>query len=635
MRNSYLYVLGLLGVLATPAAAQDTPTRPTDGQGNWLTYDQPPKPGKPAKPENAAATNAQPAVSGKTTMGTTYVPLDADIYRLIDRYVILHGPDSLSDPHTSVRPYTRAAVARLAERILQDSSAGLSRQDRFNIRYLLRDNWHDARLDSAVNVREQPILKYFYQRPSDLYSLEQPEFSLRVNPVLGLSLGNSDGAKSYSFLNTRGVQVEGTIDKRLGFYAFLADNQMAVPLYVQERVERDRAVPHEGFWKPFKTTGGQYDFLSARGYLTYAAGRHVSLQLGHDRNQIGNGYRSLILSDYSSPYLFLKVQTRIWKFQYQNLFAQLMADPGDLDASYDRKFLAMHHLSLDVLPNLNIGVFESVLTASSRRDSVISNGQVRVQRRNTFDIQYLNPVIFYRTIEQSTGSQDGNALLGLDFKWNLWKRVQLYGQLVLDEFVLSQVRGGNGWWANKQSVQLGAKYINVAGIRNFDLQGEFNFIRPYTYQALDKFRSYQNAAQPLAHPMGANLWELIGIASFQPLPRLHVVAKGFLVRQGLDPAGQNYGSNVLLPYDDRPRDANGQVREYGFFVGNGISSYLLHGDLTGSWQAAHNLWLDGKVIYRHRTYEDGRTPPPNFTADGGVLASVGLRWNIAQRLHEF
>ncbi|MBX0292865.1 hypothetical protein K3G63_20645 [Hymenobacter sp. HSC-4F20] len=629
MRKPYLLPLAFTGLLATSAAAQDTPTRPTDGQGNWLTYDKPPQ---PPRPNNSAADSPQPLRTTKTTMGTTYVPLDADIYRLIDRYVIKFGPDSLTDPHTAVRPYTRAAVARLAERMLQDSSAGFSRQDRFNIRYLLRDNWHNARQDSAVNLREKPIFNRFYERPSDLYSIETPDFSLRVNPVLGLSLGNSDGSKSYAYLNTRGVQVEGTIDQRLGFYTFLADNQMAVPLYVQQRVERDQAVPHEGFWKPFKNQAGQYDFLSARGYLTYAAGKHVNLQLGHDRNQIGNGYRSLILSDYSSPYLFLKAQTRIWKFQYQNLFAQLITDPGNLDASYDRKFLALHHLSLDVLPNLNIGIFESVLSASSRRDSVISNGQVRVQRRNTFDIQYLNPIIFYRTIEQSTGSSDGNALLGLDFKWNLWKRVQLYGQLVLDEFVLSEIRAGNGWRGNKQAIQLGAKYIDVAGIRNFDLQGEFNFIRPYTYQALDKYRDYQHAAQPLAHPMGANLWELIGIASYQPLPRLNVVAKGFFVKQGLDPAGQNYGSNVLLPYDERPRDSSGQVREYGFYVGSGVNSYLFHGDFTASWQAAHNLWLDGKFILRHRTLE---LPVPYATAGTDALASVSLRWNLAQRLHEF
>ncbi|UYZ61746.1 hypothetical protein [Hymenobacter weizhouensis] len=642
-----LLLLGACGLLAGSASAQDTPpARPTDGQGNWLTFDKPvppakpDQPDKPEKPGRPAATPAeplpQPAPPRKTTMGTTFVPLDVDVYRLIDRYAILHGPDSLGDPHTSVRPYTRAAVARLAERMLQDSAAGLSRQDRFNIRYLLRDNWHNTRQDSAINQRERPLLRYFYQRPSDLYSVEQPDFSLRVNPVAGLSLGNSDGAKSYTFLNTRGVQVEGTIDERLGFYTFLADNQMAVPLYVQQRVERDSAVAHEGFWKPFKTTPGQYDFLSARGYLTYAAGRHVSLQLGHDRNHIGNGYRSLILSDYAAPYLFLKVQTRIWKFHYQNLFAQLIANNPALDDDYERKYLAFHHLSLDVLPNLNVGLFESVLYSGyTQTEDIVgtppNTTRVPRLRRRGFELQYLNPIIFYRAIEQSTGSED-NALLGADFKWNLFKRVQLYGQLVLDEFVLSEIRSGNGWWANKQAVQLGVRYINVAGIRNFDVQGEFNFIRPFTYQHEDRFRSYQHAAQPLAHPMGANLWELMGIASYQPLPRLHVVAKGFLVKQGLDPAGldparTNYGSNVLRSYNTRPQ-------EYGYQVGSGLTSTLFHGDLTATWQAAHNLWLDGKLIYRRRTFENS-TPAPYFTADGGALASVALRWNIAQRLHEF
>ncbi|MBT2557836.1 hypothetical protein J7E24_08570 [Hymenobacter sp. ISL-91] len=623
MKNTYL-LLPLLALLAAPVAAQDTPTtRPADGQGNWLIYDQPPKP----------AVNEPVA---KTTMGTTYVPLDNDIYRLIDRYAILQGSDSVGDIHTSVRPYTRAAVARLAERMLADSSAGLSVQDRFNARYFLRDNWHDTRLDSETNARSKPYLGVLYERQSDFYSVETPDFSLRVNPVAGLSLGNNDGAKSYSFLNTRGVQVEGTVDQRLGFYTFLADNQMAVPLYVQQRTARDSTVAHEGFWKPFKTTPGQYDFLSARGYLTYAAGRHVSLQLGHDRNQIGNGYRSLILSDYSAPYLFLKVQTRVWKFKYQNLFAQLVADNPALDRDYQRKYLAFHHLSLDIRPNLNVGVFESVMYSGYKtvtdyidndNDPATPGDPQNRQARRGLELQYLNPIIFYRAVEQSAGSED-NALLGLDFKWNIKQRVQVYGQLVLDEFVLSQIRSGNGWWANKQAAQLGAKYINVAGIKNFDLQGEFNFIRPFTYQHEDKFRAYQHAAQPLAHPMGANLWELIGIASYQPLPRLHVVGKGFLVKQGLDPVGQNFGSNVLLPYTTRPG-------EFGFNVGSGITSYLLHTDLTASYQAAHNLFLDAKLVYRNRTFSGNAPVPTYYTAGNGALASVALRWNIAQRLHEF
>jgi hypothetical protein len=99
-----------------------------------------------------------------------------------------------------------------------------------------------------------------------------------------------------------------------------------VPGYVQRRIQRDQIVPHEGYWKYFKTqNGSQYDFFSARGYVTYAATKHINVQLGHDRNFIGNGYRSLILSDYSSPYFFLKLNTRIWKLNYQNVFAEMTA----------------------------------------------------------------------------------------------------------------------------------------------------------------------------------------------------------------------------------------------------------------------------------------------------------------------
>ena len=613
MRKNLL-LLFCLSVWAGQAVAQTDSTTQQAGP-TWLVYDQ--SAPKPAPPH-------------QTGQGTTYVPLDADIYRLIDRYAIKYGPDSLGDLHTSVRPYTRAATARLGERILLDSAAvgSLSAADRFNARYLLRDNWPYTNAEAlAQNTSDKPFLTYFYRNRSDFFHVEKPDFTLRVNPAAYLEAGHDNRIDGLRYVNTRGVQVEGTIDKKLGFYTFLADNQMGVPAYVQQRIQRDNIVPHEGYWKYFKTQGGsQYDFLSARGYVTYAASKHINLQLGHDRNFIGNGYRSLILSDYAAPYFFLKINTRIWKFNYENLFTQMTADKGNVDAVYQKKYMTFHHLSFDVTPNLNVGVFESVMFGRGK---------------GGYELGYLNPIIFYRSVEQQVGSED-NSLLGLDFKWNIKHTAQLYGQLVLDEFVLSQVRSGDGWWANKQSIQLGAKYIDVAGIRNFDLQGEFNYIRPYTYQHEDKYRNYQHYNQPLAHPMGANLYEFIGIASYQPprLPRLNLVGKAFYSVQGLDlppvpnypviGSTNNYGGNVLYPYNIRPLNADGTLREYGYQVGDGNRSKLLHLDFTASYQLFHNFWLDGKQIIRHRSsqYETGLEGTESYT-------SLSIRWNIAQRLHEF
>ena len=663
-----------LTLLAGAAAAQTVPappaptptapaaTAPGAEKSPWLIFDQPldsisdtrrrrvarEKPVRPAPAPGATprATVLRPARVSRNgfeaTQGATYVPLDPDTYRLIDRYAIKFGSDSLRDPHTSVRPYTRAAAAHLGERMLGPDSAqasrtgSLSRADRFNAQYLLKDNWANSAQGNDLNQSARPFLNYFYRDQTDFYHVESKAFTLRVNPVALLSVGkdnqNTDGTR---YVNTRGVQVEGIIDQRLGFYTFLTDNQQAVPQYVQNRIVRDTIVPHEGYWKYFKTIGGSsYDFFTARGGITYAATKHINIQLAHDRNFIGNGYRSLILSDYSAPYFFLKINTRVWKLNYQNIFAELIAEKKNADQLYPKKYMALHHLSLDLGDKVNIGVFESIISGGPGRG---------------LELQYLNPIIFYKAVEQQVGSTD-KALLGADFKWNILHRAQLYGQLVINEFRIREILSGNGWWGNKQPIQLGGKLLDIGGIRNLDLQVEVNYVRPYSYQAKIIYTNYTNYQQPLAHPMGANLAEILGVLSYQPLPRLNIVGKIFYTVQGLDygydasnqiitsgpfvsvddiknqtTTGRlaNYGGNPFIPYDPRPMD-------YGNRVGQGNKSRLLHTDFTATYQPRLNLFLDAKLIARHQTYS--LTPAANVNE---VYASLAVRWNIAQRLHEF
>ncbi|MDX5347632.1 MAG: hypothetical protein LPK19_10345, partial [Hymenobacteraceae bacterium] len=387
---------------------------------------------------------------------STFVPWNQDVYHLIDRYHIKYG-EAVPQLHTAVKPYEREEVADLAE--AADSAAtDLSQADRFNIDYLLNDNWNYT--DAEENESRKPLLKYFYRNKTDLYHYAGEDFTLRINPVLHLEAGRDPDTDGLSYINTRGVQVEGSLDDRIGFYTFLGENQAFFPSWVNQRIARDTIVPHEAYWKEFKDGG--YDFFTARGYVNVRATKHVSVQFGHDQNFKGDGYRSLLLSDYAPSYFFLKLNTQVWKLNYQNIFAEMIADHERRDQLYPKKYMAMHHLSINVLPNLNFGVYEAVVFARDK-------GQ--------FELQYLNPIIFYRSVEQWLGSED-NAIVGANFKWNIKKRAQLYGQLMLDEFLLSEVRAQNGWWANKQAFQLGAKYIDVAGIKNLDAQAEYNYIRP-------------------------------------------------------------------------------------------------------------------------------------------------------------
>ncbi|MEM6524263.1 MAG: hypothetical protein AAF693_10740 [Bacteroidota bacterium] len=537
------------------------------------------------------------------------IPLNDDYYHWIDRYEIKSGE---INPyfHSAWRAYERKDVVHFLDSMSVDFIN--SKQDKFNIEYLRNDSWEWS--DQANNDSKKAFLKHFYKKKSDLYSIQTSDLDLHVNPVIQLSAGTESGSDVNTFINTRGVELRGIVDGKVGFYSFLGENQMVNPLYIREFRTDNLTVPQEGFWKDFEENG--VDFFTARGYISVDASKSINVQFGHDRFAIGNGYRSMILSGFSPAYLFLKLNTKVWKLNYTNLFTQMVADvegsPNGLTGStrYPNKYMSLHHLSLNISKKLNIGVFESVIFSNS--DS-LSN--------NTFQLEYLNPIIFYRAIEQQNGSPD-NVLLGADFKWLPAKRLIIYGQWVFDEFLLDNLREGDGWWGNKWAAQLGGEYIDAFGMNNLDLQAEFNISRPYTYSHDTPFGSYSGYRQPLAHPLGANFRELIGIVRYQPLNRLMITGKLILAEYGEDGLDQNFGRDILLPNNTREMDFNNEI-------GQGIGTDLTFADITLSYQWKHNFFIDLKHIYRQLDSEQ-----PDFSRDTNFTSLV-IRWNVPQRLNEF
>jgi len=521
---------------------------------------------------------------------------------------------------TGIKPIERKAIVNFVDSLTIDSTK-YSKADQFNLQYLMIDNWEWS--NAKYSDSKKPILKYFYKKKSDMFSIHNSDFDLHVNPVVYVQLGKETASSDMSYINTRGIELRGIIDNKVGFYAFAADNQAMFPTYTNEFISNFHPlnssyapIPGQGFNKSFKKHG--YDFLTARGYITFNVTKHIHVQFGHDQNFIGNGYRSLILSDFSPNYTFLKLNLKVWKLNYQSLFAELIADPKIYNQVYPKKYLAFHHIGLNITKNFNVGLFESVMFG--RSDST---------KNGTFDINYLNPIIFYRATEQHLGSGD-NAFLGMDYKWNFLRHFSLYGQILLDEFLLHEVKAGNGWWGNKQAIQTGLKYINALGVKNLDLQGEVNVVRPYTYQHANNFTNYTNYDQPLAHPLGANFYEFIGIARYQPLKRLNVVGKLFYQKTGRDTSyhstspADNFGGNPLKSYDNVQLYHN-----YGNKIAQGIKTDIIYVSLTATYQLRHNLFVDLTAVHRKST---SQLSYYNFNT---TFASVSIRWNIPQRLQEF
>jgi hypothetical protein len=540
---------------------------------------------------------------------STYAPLNEDYYHWVDRYEIKTG-HIMPQLFTGIKPYKRSAIVEMIDS-MNLTGEFQSASDMFNLEYLRNDSWEWSNAESS-NSRT-PVLKHFYKKKSDLFHVHQKHFDLHINPVLYVGAGKDKQRDEMLFINTRGVEVRGMIDNKVGFYTYLTDNQAVLPSYVWEPMAFNPVIPHEGFWKEYKDGKG-VDFLQARGYITVEATKHIHIQFGHDRLFLGNGYRSLVFSDYAPPMWFLKGNIKVWKinylFQLNQTVAHADGTQGGLTASnsgYPSKFNALHHLSINIGKKMTVGIFESVVFHPD--DST------------NFRLDYLNPIIFYRAIEQQNGSSD-NVLLGMDFKWNAFNNVSLYGQLLLDEFVIDNIRAGNGWWANKYGIQGGAKYIDAFGVPNLDLQGEFNIVRPYTYSHNSRYGNYSGFLQPLAHPLGANFKEMIGIVRYQPFPRLNLTGKLIIIDIGRDPADENWGSDILK--------GNGtHEQEYNNTIGQGVSNKIMYGSFTASWQLKHNVFIDGTAILRKS--ESDLDLYNNNTS----ITSLALRWNIPQRLYEF
>lgn len=524
---------------------------------------------------------------------------------------------------TSVKPYKRSAIAAAVDSLDKNEGVFQSRADKFNLEYLRNDSWEWSR--TTTNESTKPFLKELYKKKSDLFYVDKPEFDVHVNPVLYLGMGKDSRLGNSVFINTRGVEIRGMIDKKIGFYTYLGENQARLPAYASDysNLYGYYAMPHQGFWKRYKNDA--YDFFEARAYIDFNISKHIWFQFGHDRTNIGNGFRSLIMSDFAPPSQFLRANVKVWKFNYlfqlNRMTAIAPATSGGSSTSfrYPDKYVAFHELSINVSKKLNLGFFESVVF--SPQDTI--NGGV-------FELNYLNPVIFYRAVEQQNGSAD-NVLVGLDWKWLAAKRFSFYGQFVLDEFVLANIKSGNGWWANKFAIQGGIKYIDVAGISNLDLQLEANVVRPYTYSHKNQFTSYTNYMQPLAHPLGANFYELAAIVRYQPVPKLNLTLKSFYAQTGRDATAADVAAGALYTDwgGDLNKSYNKRQMDYDNKVAQGTDNKIMYVDFLASYMLRHNFFIDLKATVRN-----SKSPDPAFN-NNTTLTSVALRWNIAARAYDF
>jgi len=534
----------------------------------------------------------------------TFLPLGQWEYHLLDRIETRSG--SLCDSlFLTAKPVTRKAEVDFLSEQRQDARyTGLSNVDLYNIRHAVSvsGEWTDDG-DGAIDSK-LPWFNTFYKKQPDLVYVNAPGFFLSINPILGVQ-GTYEqvNSKTQSLINhTEGLAIRSRIADKVGVYVNITNNYEEPVSFVTTRTAQGYAL--QGARDETTIATGRYQYIQADGAIDVALIKdHVNATVGYGKHFIGDGIRTLFLSDYAAPIPYLQLTTRIWKLNYQNLYMELVPQFIPV-AGMQRthKYTTMHHLSVNVTRWLNVGLFEAVV----------------FDRANHFEIGYMNPLILYRATERALGSPD-KVNLGFNFKAIAANHLQFYGQFLLNEFTASQFFSSNGYWANKWGLQLGAKYFDAFTVKNLDLQAELNLVRPYTFTHYDSTGNFTHYNQPLAHPLGAGFREVIATLRYQPANNLFIDAKAMYYQQGVDTGSANFGSNIFKDYDTRSQD-------FGVHMVNGVKINCALVNLNLSYRLRENLFIDAGATSRSYTYENGLYPTNTSTYFYG-----GLRLNLARR----
>jgi len=441
--------------------------------------------------------------------------------------------------HSSIKPYLYRDIKRFAD----VSSIEQQQRKTFNKSHKLKFK-----------------NKIFNQH---LIVVQEKDFSLYIDPLMNFELGKDFNHDRTTWTNTRGIQFTGSIGRNVAFYANFYENQAFFPEFIDQQIKKTGVIPGQG--DIHGLIGEGYDFAKSSGYISYTPSKYFNIQFGTAKHFIGDGHRSLLLSDNAFNYPYLKITTTVWKLKYMNLFTQFqdLKTEHSMDLGYNKKYAAIHYLSWSVNKRFTIGLFEAIIFEA--RDSTANRG---------FEVAYLNPIIFYRPVEFSLGSPD-NALMGLNFSHLIGKKNKIYGQFILDEFKISELTSGSGWWANKFGYQLGIKCYDFAKTKNLYLQLEYNRVRPYTYSHWSTLQNYGHYNQPLAHPQGANFWELLTIIKYHR-DRLYLNYKFIYAKYGENIGGENYGKDIFLDY-------NTHVQDYNNTIGQGLTTNLIYNTIELSY----------------------------------------------------
>lgn len=379
-------------------------------------------------------------------------------------------------------------------------------------------------------------------RTENLVDIQEDDYRIIINPLFNFSLDQDLNSNTWLnnglfSTNTRGVEIKGNIGKKVSFYSNFYENQAFFINYLDEFARNQLVVPGQGTRKRFGDLGHDYAIVS--GYLSFTPTPFLNIQIGHGKNFIGNGYRSLLLSDNASVNPYLKFNFTYKKFQYISLLTQNQAYYTNfLDYRY-RSGGSYNYISYTPNKRIEISLFEGLISQISDSSSIVD-----------YNFNYFNPIIFSRTAQYGLNNEN-NIILGFNTKINISNQIQIYGQFMLDNLALSEENKPKN---TRFGYQFGAKIFNALSLfsklknHNLYAQAEYNMVSPFSYTSQYAWQNYSHLNQALAHPLGANFSEILGVLEYS-YKDFSIELKYNYATKGLDYNNYNFGGDIFALND--------------------------------------------------------------------------------------
>ncbi|MCQ2251638.1 MAG: hypothetical protein MJZ66_11100, partial [Bacteroidales bacterium] len=265
--------------------------------------------------------------------------------------------------------------------------------------------------------------KHFLE--DDFLHFESDEHEITVNPIFDFQRTYDRDIKNDEkiyFLNTRGFDIYGRLGKRVYFKSEFYENQARYPRYEDSIINVMGGIPGQGFAKSFKGNSGDRsgkDWGIIFGSLSVNINKNMTVTLGNGKNFVGSGYRSVVLSDVSFSYPYLRTDLKFGNFYYYVLWAYMQSDSWLYftrgDSHY--KYASYHVAGWKPSPKLEMSIIEGVMW-----DNTDKNGLYKYSKPNA---QMFLPVMLMPTLINGFNA-DNRVQIGYDINYSPIHNLKFY-----------------------------------------------------------------------------------------------------------------------------------------------------------------------------------------------------------------